>query len=122
MAKILIIDDEEQMRLYLRNILEAEGHEVVEAPDGEEGVRLYHEEPADLIITDLFMPGKEGLGTIVALRQDIPYVKIIVISGGGKARNLDFLCAAKTLGAVCTLAKPFTRQEMLDAVRNALDL
>ena len=122
MAKILIIDDEKQIRWLLRDILEREGHEIVDTPSGEEGIRIHHEEPADLIITDLFMPGKDGLGIIVALRQDTPDAKIIVISGGGPMGNLDVLPAAKALGAVCTLAKPFTREEMLDAVRNALDL
>ena len=122
MAKILIIDDEEHIRRLLRNMLEREGHVIVDTPNGEEGMRIYREEPADLIITDLFMPGKDGLGTIVALREDTPDAKIIVISGGGRTRNLDVLSAAKALGALCTIAKPFTREEILDAVRNALDL
>ena len=122
MAKILIIDDEEQVRLYLRSILEPEGHEVVEAPDGKVGLQLYREEPVDLIITDVFMPEKEGLETIRELRSEYPEVKIIAISGGGRTGNLDFLPLAKTFGALRTLAKPFDRQEMLDAVQEVLGL
>jgi len=120
MAKILIIDDEEQVRLYLRRILTAEGHEVIEAPDGKVSLRLYHEEPADLAIIDIFMPEKEGLETISALREDFPDAKIIAISGGGRAGKLDFLRAATAFGALRTLHKPFTRQQMLDVVQEVL--
>ncbi|MCK4486272.1 MAG: response regulator [Desulfobacterales bacterium] len=122
MAKILIIDDEEQVRLYLRKILEPEGHEVEEASDGKVGIRLYREEPADLIIMDIFMPEKEGFETIRELRRDYPDVKIIAISGGGKRVDLEILPMAKRFGALRALAKPFTRQEMLDAVQEVLNL
>lgn len=122
MARILIIDDEEQVRLYLRRILTAESYEVVEAPDGKVGLRLYRQEPADLIIIDIFMPEKEGLETIMELRRDYPDVKVIAISGGGRTGSLDFLHMAKKFGALRTLEKPFTRQEMLDAVQEVLDL
>ena len=122
MPRILIIDDEEQVRLYLRRILEPEGHEVVEAGNGKVGLHLYREEPADLIITDVFMPEKEGLETIRELRSDYPEVKIIAISGGGRNIDLDFLPLAKQLGALRTLAKPFDRQKMLDAVQEVLGL
>ena len=91
MARILIIDDDEQVRRYLRKILEAQGHEVVAASDGKLGIELCREEPTDLIITDIFMPEKEGLETIGELRRDYPDVKIIAISGGGRTGNLDFL-------------------------------
>lgn len=122
MAKILIIDDEEQIRLLLRRILEAEGYEVVEAPDGNAGIQLYRKEPIDLIITDIFMPEKEGLETITELRRDYPDIKLIAMSGGGRTGNLDFLPMAGKLGALRTINKPFTRQDMLSAVREALDL
>ncbi len=122
MARILIIDEEEQVRRYLRKILEAQGHEVVAASDGKLGIELCREEPTDLIITDIFMPEKEGLETIRELRRDYPDVKIIAISGGGRTGNLDFLPLAEKFGALRTLDKPFTRQEMLDAVQEVLDL
>ncbi len=86
------------------------------------GLQLYREEPVDLIITDVFMPEKEGLETIRELRSEYPEVKIIAISGGGKNINLDFLPLAKQLGALRTLKKPFDRQEMLDAVQEVLGL
>lgn len=120
MAKILIIDDEEQIRLYLRRVLEEEGHEVVEAPDGKVGLKINRKELADLIICDIFMPEKEGLGTITELRHSYPEVKIIAISGGGRMGNLDFLSTAKKLGALRTLEKPFERKELLEAVRELL--
>lgn len=122
MARILIIDDEEPVRLYLRSILEREGYKVIEACDGKSGLQLYRQDPADLIITDIFMPEKEGLGTIRELKRDYPGVKIIAISGGGKTSNLDFLPMAKKLGALRALNKPFTKQEILDTVKELLDL
>jgi len=120
MARILIIDDEEQMRGMLRQMLERAGYEVIDAADGKEGMKLFRREPADLIITDLLMPEKEGLETIMELRREFPGTKIIAISGGGREGILDFLPAARKLGACATLAKPFERQEMLDAVAKAL--
>lgn len=123
MAKILIIDDEKQVRRYLRKILEAEGYEVMEAQDGKIGSRLYRKQPADLIITDIVMPEQEGIETIIELRRDFPDVKIIAISGGGYQMGpADCLRLAKGLGANFTLAKPFTRKKMLSAVQQVLNL
>jgi len=120
MARILVIDDEQAVRLFLREILETDGHEVVDAPDGKAGLRLFSEEPADLTIIDIFMPEKEGLETIRELRREYPGVKIIAISGGGGIGNFDFLHMAKRFGALRTIAKPFEKKEMLDAVQEAL--
>jgi YesN/AraC family two-component response regulator len=123
MARILIIDDEEQVRRFLRKILESEDHEVIDAPDGKIGLRLYHKEPADLIITDIFMPEKEGIETIMELKRNFPAVKIIAISGGGhQMAPEDCLRLAEGLGVDYTLSKPFTRQQMLDVVQKALNL
>jgi len=83
MARILIIDDESQIRSMLRLMLERVGYEVDEAPDGLEGIRQYREDPADLIITDLIMPNKDGIGMIIDLKKEFPKVKIIAMSGGG---------------------------------------
>ena len=91
MARILIIDDEEKFRKMLRQMLERAGHEVVEAPDGKEGVKLYREKLTDLIITDIFMPEKEGIQTIKELKRDFPEAKIIAISGGGRNGLFYFL-------------------------------
>jgi len=120
MARILVIDDEPQVRDVLRKMLEKVGYEVVEAPEGAEGLRLHREHPVDLIVMDILMPGKEGIETILALRNAVPKAKIIAISGGGRMNKLDLLSVAREFGAAHTLAKPFTRQELLEAVREVL--
>ncbi len=120
MARILVIDDEAPMRTMLQQVLERNGHEVAVATQGAEGLTLFRENPTDLVIIDIFMPGKEGIETIVELRQQSPQTKIIAISGGGHAGTLDFLATAKHLGAHQTLAKPFERQELLAAVNAVL--
>jgi DNA-binding response OmpR family regulator len=120
MARILIIDDESQIRSMLRLMLERVGYEVDEAPDGLEGIRQYREDPADLIITDLIMPNKDGIGMIIDLRKEFPKVKIIAMSGGGVNRPEGYLDGAKKLGATRTLTKPIDRDEMLKAVKETL--
>jgi CheY-like chemotaxis protein len=120
MARILIIDDEPQIRSMLRLMLERVGYEVAEAPDGIEGIRRYREKPADLIITDLIMPNKDGIGMIIDLKKEFPKVKIIAMSGGGVNRPEGYLDGAKKLGATRTLTKPIDRDEMLKAVKETL--
>ncbi len=121
MARILIIDDDHQMRAFLRNLLTERGHEVVEAPDGDIGSRLYPEEPADLIIIDIFMPIKEGLETIREFRGAFPNARIIAMSGGMSGQRYDPLPTARVLGARRTLTKPFRSEELLEAVREVLE-
>ena len=120
MAHILIIDDDAQLLAMLRQTLERDGYEVVEASDGEEGLRRYRENPTDLIITDLIMPEKEGIETIIEIRRDFPDVKIIAISGGGRVDPGQYLSIAKSFGAQYTFAKPIERKELLKAVRELL--
>ncbi|MBI3246646.1 MAG: response regulator [Deltaproteobacteria bacterium] len=120
MVRILVIDDEAQVRDVLRQMLEKAGYEVVEAPEGAEGLQLHRKHPVDLIITDIVMPGKEGIETILALRKCVPKVKIIAISGGGHMNKLDLLSVAQEFGAARTLAKPFARKELLAAVQEVL--
>jgi len=117
---ILVIDDEEPVRVVLRQMLEKEGYEVEEAQDGAVGMNLLHDHLYDLIITDLFMPEKEGIETMMEVRKCFPQVKIIAMSGGGRAGALDFLPMAESFGALRTLAKPFERKELLEAVRAVL--
>jgi DNA-binding response OmpR family regulator len=119
-ARILIIDDEDQPRRMLQQVLIRAGYEVVEARDGNQGLQLFRVSQTDLIITDILMPEKEGLETIIDLRREFPAVKIIAVSGGGRTGNLNFLEVAKRLGAQRTLQKPFELQEMLAAVRDLL--
>jgi CheY-like chemotaxis protein len=120
MALILIIDDEPQIRSMLKLMLERDGYEVAEAPDGVEGIRIYRQNPADLIITDLIMPNKDGIGVIIDLKKEFPNVKIIAMSGGGLNKPEGYLKGAKKLGAACTLTKPIDRGEMLKAIKDVL--
>ncbi|PYJ07729.1 MAG: response regulator [Verrucomicrobia bacterium] len=118
MARTLVIEDHPGMRDVLEETLLAAGHEVCSAANGEEGVALFRTQPADLVITDLLMPQKEGLETIKDLRRRAPDLKIIAISGASPEwRVLDM---AKQLGAHTTLSKPFTAQEILGAVTAVL--
>ena len=120
MARILIIDDEDELRSMLRRMLEQAGHQVTEAVDGAEGIKLYEQDRPDLIITDIIMPEKEGVETIIALRRADPDLPIIAISGGGRLEATDFLTMAKKLGARRTLSKPFRRDQLLEAVGDCL--
>jgi len=121
MARILIIDDEAMIRDLLIKMLEREGYETMNASDGKEGIRLYRENPVDLVITDLIMPEKEGIETIMELRRDYQDVKVIAMSGGGKIDPETYLQIAKTLGAIETLTKPFDLKEVLKTVQGLLE-
>jgi len=121
MESILIIDDEPQIRSMIRLILERSGYTVIEASDGIEGIRRFREKPADLIITDLIMPNKDGIGMIIELKKEFPDIKIVAMSGGGLNRPEGYLRGAQKLGAACTLSKPINRQELLRVVRDTLN-
>ncbi len=120
MARILVIDDQPLIREVLRRVLESAGHGVKEAGDGEEGLRAYHEHPADLVLCDIFMPTKGGLETIRVLRQDFPAVKVVAMSGGGFDGRYESLATAEGLGAVASFEKPFTVGELLTVVEEVL--
>ena len=117
MARILIIDDEEVVRMAIRKMLELAGYEVVEAPDGEQGVQLYRQAPADLVITDIQMPRKNGLEVIQELRHDFPKVKIITITG----QESEALSIANQLDVRHIFTKPFRMHELLKAVEELLE-
>jgi len=119
-ARILVIDDEYELRSMLRQMLEHAGHEVSEAVNGAVGIEIYERDAPDLIITDIIMPEKEGVETIIALRRANPALPIIAISGGGRLDATDFLSMAKKLGARRTLTKPFLREQLLEAVGECL--
>ena len=120
MPRILIIDDDRVSREFLRRILEPEGHDITEAPNGRMGVRVFREAPFDLVITDIFMPEGDGLETIRELRNEFPHVKIIAISAGS-TKGFDMLDAATSFGALRTLTKPFDREVFVGAVKELLD-
>ena len=116
MARILVIDDDPQLRSLLRRCFERRNHEVIEASDGNMGLEVYRSEGADVIITDLIMPGKEGMETIMELRRDFPDSKIIAISGGGRVAPQSYLQLAKGIGASRAFSKPFDLDQILAAV------
>jgi two-component system, chemotaxis family, chemotaxis protein CheY len=120
MTRILVIDDHDILRTWMRIALELEGYTVEEACDGRQGIACHRAAPADLIITDILMPEKDGLEIIQELRREFPARKIIAISGGGQAGGLNFLPVARTFGVACTLWKPFTRSELYAAVQKTL--
>jgi DNA-binding response OmpR family regulator len=120
MARILIIDDEELIRETIRIRLEQSGHEVVEAANGVEGLRVFAEGRIDLVVTDIIMPDQEGIETIRKIRQRDAAVRIIAISGGGRGRNFQFLDIAQKLGADAALSKPFTGSQLLALVEATL--
>ena len=111
MIRILVIDDDDNFRSMLRTALEQDGYRVEEA---------YVVAPTEIVMTDLLMPEREGLETITALRQINPQVKIIAISGGGATGRLNFLPLARMFGALRTLQKPFTIQELQEVVREVV--
>lgn len=120
MARILVVDDEDVIRRMLRIALELDGHEVLEASHGKEALRLQQASPAELVITDILMPEKDGLEVIMALRHESPGLKVIAMSGGGRFKQTEALEMAEPLGAVATLRKPFDLGVMLETVKRAL--
>lgn len=122
MGRILIIDDEEQIRGMLSAALERAGYTVVEAINGKDGLRKYREAPADLVITDIIMPDQEGLETIKTLRKEYPQAKIFTISGADEVLKMNVLDVAQRLGSLRSFKKPFDLNEVVAAVREVVPL
>ena len=120
MSRILVVDDDEAVLEMLRATLEWEGYDVDGAADGNAAILAQRAHPADLVITDIIMPDKEGLETIVDLRRDWPDTKIIAISGGGRLATGDYLGVAQRLGASRVFPKPIEREKLLGAIRELL--
>jgi len=118
MASILVVDDHASIRTLLRSILEADGHRVREAEDGEAGLRLYRDEAADLVITDMMMPGRDGMEVTLALTQEFLDARVIAITG--ETGDHNFLNVAKLFGARRILQKPFEVEDLREAVRFTL--
>jgi len=108
MARIIVIDDESERRSLLGKALLAAGHEVTLSADGNEGLDHLRADGADVVVTDLFMPGLDGVETIRELRRDFPGVAVVAISGDCLAKTL--LTVAENLGANVVLQKPFSIQ------------
>ncbi len=120
MARILVIDDQEPIRRIVRRALEQQGHEVFDASDGEIGMDILETQSFEVVITDIFMPGQDGIVTLRQIRKRFPAVKVIVISGGDSSGMLDLRKDAELLGAVSSLQKPFNAREVIDKVDEAL--
>ena len=131
MARILIVDDEEDVRIALKQVLERAGYEVSVAASGNEGLEVMKQEGADLVITDVIMPGVDGIATAKQIREKYRDTRIIVISGGGRTApepyepnaisTRSYLASASKAGADQTLTKPFDRDELLRVVKDLLD-
>jgi CheY-like chemotaxis protein len=119
MTRTLVIDDEPCIRTVLRAILTCAGHEVFVAGDGLEALRLLEGQTVELVFCDMNMPGMDGLETIRLLRQLLPTVRIVAMSGG-RSFGQDHLDDTLMQGATVTLDKPFTIQQALAAVGAAL--
>ncbi|MDP6779070.1 MAG: response regulator [Candidatus Latescibacteria bacterium] len=120
MSRVLVIDDEHDVRLPILQVLAKAGYEVEEAPDGHEGVERYRENPADLVIVDIFMPTKSGLEVIQELKRDFPSIKIIAISGVDVRDGLDLATLTRAYEVDRAIEKPFHIHDLLQAVRDLL--
>jgi DNA-binding NtrC family response regulator len=120
MSRILIIDDDHHILIMIKKMLERAGFEVEMAFNGNEGLELFKREPADLVITDIIMPEKEGLETIREMKKLSSELKIIAMSGGGKISADNYLDTAKIFGATRVMEKPFSQKQMISTVQELL--
>lgn len=117
---ILIIDDNAQYRSMLSEMLDVDGYHVLTAENGNLALKSLEEARVDLVITDILMPEKGGVETIIELRQKFPNLPVIAMSGGGRTGNMDFLEIARNVGVQATLTKPIELDTLLDTVSQAL--
>lgn len=120
-VRVLIIDDDELVRQTLETALKQSGFTVFTAADGRLGLGALKRDPVDVVFTDIYMPEKEGIETIVEMRRDHPGVKIVAMSGGGDVGSMPVLQLAEMVGADKILTKPFTPSDMeraIDALLN----
>jgi len=122
-ARILLVEDDADVREFLRFTLEELGHAVVAVDGGEAAMRALADDPVELVITDLFMPGKDGFEAILELRHHSPHLPVVAISGGirgGSPAALRPLETARELGATEVLPKPFSRARLREVVERVL--
>ena len=115
--RILVLDDNEDVRESMRMLLATSGHDAVASADVREALELQNRQPVDLLITDIFMPGVDGLEAIVAFRSRWPGLKIVAISGGGVRAKQDYLNVAGEIGADVVMRKPVDAEDLLATVR-----
>jgi CheY-like chemotaxis protein len=121
-AKLLIVEDHDDTRALLVETLREQGYDVLESAHGREASQLAQRHSIDLIITDVLLPGKDGLEVILEVRKQQPQMRFLAISGGGRTIAADdCLHSAKAFGAQAVLKKPFQHQTFLNAVQSLLD-
>lgn len=120
MARILLVDDDETFRTVLGTTITSLGHEVIETRNAVEAIATLPQKEIDLVITDLLMPEKDGFEMIRFLRRHAPAIPVIVMSGGGKIGPAIYLDMAEQLGADAALVKPFSRNDLENAIATAL--
>ena len=116
MSKVLIIDNDPLVCDTLKAAAESAGHTVVIAHNGHKGLEAFATFQPDVVVTDILMPEKEGMETIVDLRRQSADVPILAISGAAPAGNISFLKIAQKLGADRTLSKPFAMADFVAAI------
>jgi CheY-like chemotaxis protein len=118
--QILVIEDDVEVRKMISRILNDEGYQIFEANNGKQGLELLATTTnVELVITDIIMPEKDGIETIRELKQNYPAIKILAISGGGKVNAQNYLNIAKVMRVNSILSKPFTKSELLEAIKIA---
>lgn len=122
MAYILVIDDDPAILEGFKQLLEEEEHLVVTASNGQEGIDIFRNDQTELVITDMLMPVKDGAKTIMELEKEFPGIKIIAISGGGVIEPDRYLNLAKHIGVKQTLTKPVTKEQLINAVNEVLEM
>ena len=120
MQTILVVDDDAIMRATLRDMLQAEGYDVVEAKDGNEAMRIVGSTDLAMIVTDILMPDKDGIELILEVNKTMPDINILAISGGGYLSADNYLSMACDLGAKTTLVKPFEIDSFINEVNKCL--
>jgi CheY-like chemotaxis protein len=120
MPRIVLVDDDDLSRATIHQMLERAGYEVQSFANGREAMAAYLSNPADLVVTDLIMPDTDGLELIQELRRQRPGARILAISGGGRVNANEYLTVAQKFGAAGILTKPFSNQELREAVASVL--
>ena len=120
MPRILVVDDDPNLRTAIRRMLEPEGFEIEEASDGRNAMRAFRARPADLVLCDVFMPEKDGLEVLRELAREFSGARVVAMSGGGFRGRMNLLPMAQGLGAAAVLYKPFERAELLTVVLQSL--
>ena len=115
--RVLIVDDNDDIRRLLASVMHRAGYEAIEASDGKQAMQRVREAPVDVAIMDMIMPGQDGMETIMELRREYPAVKVIAVSGGGRIGAMDYLDWAQKIGACRAFEKPFDIMELVAAVK-----